>query len=62
MDDTLNRYAFKKVEESKKIQELLFKYPIEIKHIEVLGKFLEKNYYDADVFKIFLEDVSGLRL
>jgi hypothetical protein len=62
MDDTLNRYAFKKVEESKKIQELLFKYPIEIKHIEVLGKFLEKNYYDGDVFKIFLEDVSGLRL
>ena len=62
MDDTLNRYAFKKVEESKKIQELLFKYPIEIKHIEILGKFLEKNYYDGDVFKIFLEDVSGLRL
>ena len=53
---------FYKLEEAKRIQELLYKYPVSEKHIEVLGRFLSKNYYDGDVFKIFLEDVTGLRL
>ena len=57
-----NLEDFYKLEEAKRIQELLYKYPISEKHIEVLGKFLSMNYFDADVFKIFIEDTTGLRV
>lgn len=62
MNNKDNVLEYYKMEEAKRIQELLYKYPISEKHIEVLGKFLKLNHFDGYTFKIFLEDVTGLRL
>ena len=62
MNNNKDNIEYYKMEEAKRIQELLYKYPISEKHIEVLGKFLKVNYFDGYTFKTFLEDVTGLRL
>ena len=50
------------MDESRRIQELIYRYPITEKHIEVLGKFILASGFSPGMLECFLEDKTGLRI
>lgn len=48
--------------ESRRIQELIYRYPITEKHIEVLGKFILVSGFTPGMLECFLEEQTGLRI
>ena len=50
------------MDESRRIQELIYRYPITEKHIEVLGKFILVSSFSPEMLECFLEEQTGLRI
>lgn len=50
------------MDESRRIQELIYRYPITEKHIEVLGKFILASGFSSGMLECFFEEQTGLRI